>query len=245
MSMAVQSIKFDPILESDDRNKVIDTNLLTAVKLGSLDLLIATGSAWLMYYRKTPKQLSLYLNEKELPVLLEAQNPQEGTVSVNLLTKKKVEDTFIFHIGTDKYLEEQRTKFKYLDENENLEKLEVSGLMTHPSIFSEGNKEKLEKFGDIKPLDKLDSKNKMTLLCNGHIKLNIENKQIDEILDEDMKKAKEKYPEAEVTNTMVGMGPSGGPILGFFINDKLISQIGVTIFFDKTGKQVMEYVLLN
>ena len=245
MTMAVQSIKFDPVLESDDRDKVIDQNLLSAVNSGSLDLLTATGSAWLMHYRKTPKQLSLYLAEKELPVSVEAQNPQPGTVAVNLLTKEKTEDTFIFHVGSNDNLEKQKVKFKYPDENENLEKLEMSGLMTHPDIFSEKNKEKLEKFGDIKPLDKLNPGNKITLLCNGHIRLSIENEKIDEILDEDIKKAKEKYPKAKITNAMVGMGSSGGPILGFFINGELISQIGITIFFDKTGKQVMEYVLLN
>ena len=62
-------------------------------------------------------------------------------------------------------------------------------------------------------------------------------------LDEDIKKAKEKYGKDPDTK-VVGMHTTGAPILAWMIDADIISDIGVTIFFNQEGQQVMQFVRL-
>jgi len=51
-----------------------------------------------------------------------------------------------------------------------------------------------------------------------------------------------KFPEEK----MIAMNRQGGPILGFFIDDKLIDPIGITIYYDQeTNGQVIKLVNLR
>jgi hypothetical protein len=55
--------------------------------------------------------------------------------------------------------------------------------------------------------------------------------------------AVEKHPTA--TQAVVAMGKTGGPIIGLFVGNERVCDVGMYIYFDAHNKQVVEFVTLQ
>ena len=92
-----------------------------------------------------------------------------------------------------------------------------------------------------KSLDQIDIYDKLT---HNRIKVgSVSNRTPKEVLEDDIKKVEKTGMKVE--QKMVGMGPGGGPILGYFTEAGLISGIGVHIYHNESGEQMARFIKIT
>jgi hypothetical protein len=117
--------------------------------------------------------------------------------------------------------------------DENLEKLMDSGFgIVTRNLTDSGEK--------ISPSDKMLSIDEQNL--SGEL-MAAKKLIILKYMEKEFNKTLEENKDA--TTAVIGMGPDGGPVIGIVKEGKLLSNIGMTIYYNPKGQQIAKFMMIN
>lgn len=119
---------------------------------------------------------------------------------------------------------------------DNFEALKYTGA----TVFSELNKDKLVG-------QKVFSEHEMSdfeLISNNLNKIMFEFVPTEDLIKELKAELKNKFKK-DPEEVMLGMSDKGGPFFGFAIDGKIVSNIGFTMYHDKSGKLITEMIKIS
>jgi hypothetical protein len=247
-------ITFEKVPESMTTDDVVLHNLRESDKYLHLQMFIISAQAWFSNNKgKSFQELEKYLRDNNFNTHLIAKEPTTNKVSnannYYLMSPdtKKEDETLkyecIYSCRPKEYalkeLKEHSASYE-----ENFKKLKVSGQLgiRDDKTIDEDFKEIDEKTSQT--TKKLSEKEKthvdFVTECKKLIK--IEESTSEDILQKVLTQIKERFGK-EPNTALVSMGK--GPIFGFTINNKIVSNVGFTIYHNETGKKVTEVVELS
>lgn len=229
--------------QNESQDEIVWHNLRIADEIYKLELFISSSMGW---FRLNPtknfRDFELALREKNINTHLYAKKtlPTSGMklCSPNKSVTDAMEYECIYSCRPKEYALAEVLKF-WPTYEENLLALEKSGSL---NIIDKKDCD-IQKNKEFKKFDNVEQQISEEL-CNCTKKIMVITRSTEECIDEIFQFSKTKYGK-EPDMKVIGLAKTGGPIFGFYIEDNLISNLGLIVQYNKNGEQEKEIIDLS
>ena len=215
-------------------------NIIQASKTHDLNLVVVCVGGW---YKANPDKnhtdLENKLRDADLDIYLIASKYDNISDDFKLVSPfdytSECEYVLLYSCRPkEQALKEVLTHASSYEENFN--KLNSSGALITKSFIKDNIPDPTKKPYEDNDLN--------TLIQNNYVKIELVSESMEDKVNKDIEQA-QKHFKKKIDSRLIGMAPDGSGVMGFFINDKLISDIGHMCGFDKSGIQHIKLILIN
>lgn len=213
-------------------------NLKVADELHNLTYFICASSGWLsLNPSKTYQDLEKELREKNFNTHLIAVNKRNiPGMELMMPDGMNAQHECIFSCRPTEYALRELLQHSG-SYDENFKKLMYAGSYRAITDINNADDPHMIKFDD-------NEKNKNNSIMQNKKKIMIETVSVQMFFDEITNKCQDQYGKPP-TPKMIAMNYHGGPIMGFFVGDALLSNIGFSMRYGSDGHQIVEFVNLQ
>jgi hypothetical protein len=229
---------------TNNQNEIVWHNLKQADNNLDLNIFCAASYAWLKINPdKSFQDLEFELRKRDFNTHLIAKKPHlNKDFKIVMQNKYKCEKFLyecIYSCRPKKYaIKELLETWNSYDEN--FQNLASTGTICPDEI--EVNPDNINDGGVTKYYND-ETMNNLKLIMDMKKMVYIDKLNVDDIIEATIYSIKEKYGE-EPTHSLYGMTNSGGPIIVFTIDNKIVADIGYTIGYNTQGNKIINIIKL-